>query len=392
MKKTLNILGIIVSYLLVAVFAAGVALYAVLPRLSVIPQGGTKLDALQQLIVDRFIGDADEVAMGDAAAQAMIEALGDRWSYYISAEEFADHQNRKDNAYVGVGITVNTAQPEVGLVVMEVAKGGGAEEAGILPGDVIVGVNGTNILGMDLTEASNLIVGEENTTVDLTVKRGEETLTFTVMRRIIKTVVASGQLLEVDVGYITIENFNTNCSKEAIAAIEAVISQGAKYLVFDVRNNGGGYAHEMNALLDYLLPEGDLFKTEDYTGATSVEKSDADCLEMPMAVLVNENSYSAAEFFAVALWEYEWAKVVGTQTSGKGYYQVTYQLKDGSAVALSVGKYYTPKGNSLAGIGITPEIYVEVDDETAAEIYAGTIKPEEDPQLQAAIQALKNAE
>lgn len=390
MKKTLNILGTIASYLLMAAFGAGVALYAVLPRLTVIPQGATKLDTLQQLILDRFIGDADATKMGDAAAQAMIEALGDRWSYYVSAEELADFQNRKDNTYVGVGITVNTSQPEVGLVVIEVAKGGGAEEAGILPGDIVVGVNGTNILGMDLTEASNLIVGDINTTVDLTVKRGEQEQTFTVMRKNIKTPAATGKLLEGDVGYITIENFYANCSKETIAAIEDVISQGAKYLVFDVRNNGGGYAHEMNELLDYLLPEGDLFKTEDYTGATSVDKSDADCLEMPMAVLVNENSYSAAEFFAVALWEYEWAKVAGVQTSGKGYYQVTYQLGDGSAVALSVGKYYTPKGNSLQGIGITPEIYVEVDDEIAAKIYAGIIAPEEDPQLQAAIQALKN--
>lgn len=390
MKKTLNILGIIMSYLLVAVFAAGIVLYTVLPRLSTIPQGETKLDTLQQLILDRFIGEVDATKLGDAAAQAMIEAMGDRWSYYISAEEFADYQNHKNNAYVGVGITVNTSQPEVGLVVMEVAKGGGAEEAGVLAGDIIVGVNGTNILGMNLTEASNLILGEVNTTVDLTVKRGEEKITFTVMRRMIKTPVATGQLLEGDVGYIVIENFNANCSSEAIAAIEDVIKQGAKYLVFDVRNNGGGYAREMNALLDYLLPEGDLFKTEDYTGATSVEKSDADCLQMPMAVLVNENSYSAAEFFAVALWEYEWAKVAGVQTSGKGYFQVTYQLNDGSAVALSIGKYYTPKGNSLQGVGITPEIYVEVDDETAAKIYAGTIKPEEDPQLQAAIQALKN--
>lgn len=390
MKKTLNILTMVVSYLFVAVITAAITLYAVLPRMTVIPQGSNKLEVLQQLILDRFIGEVDATKLEDAAANAMIEAMGDRWSYYVSAEEFAEHQNHKNNAYVGVGITVNTSQPEVGLVVVEVAKGGGAEEAGILAGDVIVGVNGTNILGMNLSEASDLIVGDENTTVDLTVKRGEAEITFTVMRRMIKTVVASGQLLEGNVGYITIENFNANCSEETIAAIEDVISQGAKYLVFDVRNNGGGYAREMNELLDYLLPEGDLFKTEDYTGATSVEKSDADCLEMPMAVLVNENSYSAAEFFAVALWEYEWAKVAGVQTSGKGYFQVTYQLNDGSAVALSVGKYYTPKGNSLQGVGFTPEIYVEVDDETAAKIYAGTIQPEEDPQLQAAIQALKN--
>ena len=156
-----------------------------------------------------------------------------------------------------------------------------------------------------------------------------------------------------------------------------------------MRNNPGGYKYEMVKVLDYLLPEGVVFRSEDYTGATSEDKSNATCLEIPMAVLVNEESYSAAEFFAAALAEYDWAEVVGMKTCGKGYFQNTYSLSDGSAVGLSVGKYYTPKGISLAETGgLTPDVTVEVDEETAYAIYLGTLPVAEGPQLQKAIQIL----
>ena len=156
-----------------------------------------------------------------------------------------------------------------------------------------------------------------------------------------------------------------------------------------MRNNPGGFASELVELLDYLLPEGDLFRTLRYDGKEHVDKSDGDCLEIPMAVLVNESSYSAAEFFAAALQEYGAAIVVGEKTVGKGYFQTTHRLSDGSAVSLSIGKYFTPKGVSLAETGVTPDLVIPVEEETAAEIYYGTLEPEEDPQLQAAVNQLK---
>jgi carboxyl-terminal processing protease len=171
--------------------------------------------------------------------------------------------------------------------------------------------------------------------------------------------------------------------------VESLREQGAKKIIFDVRNNPGGYVHELVPTLDYLLPEGPLFRTEDYAGKENVQNSDAAFLDMPMAVLVNGESYSAAEFFAAALKEYEAAVVVGEQTCGKGYFQTTYELPDGSAVGLSIGKYFTPKGVSLAGVGITPDVMVPVDEETFNAIYAGTLDAAEDPQIQAAIAALK---
>ena len=175
------------------------------------------------------------------------------------------------------------------------------------------------------------------------------------------------------------------------ALIEQLLDQGAGALIFDVRFNPGGYAHELVAALDYILPEGDLFRTVDYMGNEEVDRSDAKCLVgIPMAVLVNADSYSAAEFFAAALSEYGYAIVVGQPTTGKGYFQQTYKLNDGSAVGISVGKYFTPKGKSLAEEGgIVPDVVVEVDEETDFAIYAGTLEPRDDPQIQAAVDALK---
>ena len=174
-----------------------------------------------------------------------------------------------------------------------------------------------------------------------------------------------------DIGLVTIHNFDSRCAEETIAAIEDLLEEGAEKLIFDVRFNPGGFAHELVKVLDYLLPEGEVFHTVDYAGREQIDTSDASCLEVPMAVLVNGESYSAAEFFAVALQEYGVGIVVGEKTSGKGHFQQTYRLNDGSSVNLSVGKYFTPSGKSLEGVGITPDIELTVEPEAAFEILAG---------------------
>lgn len=378
----------VLSHTLVALLAAIAATFLVLTMVREEPKAPTKLDALEQLILNNFVGEADQTLMGDAAADAMISALGDRWSYYISAEEFADYQEQKQNAYVGVGVTITQRQDGTGLDVIEVSKGGSAEEAGILPGDVIVGVGEQRIAGMELDDIRNLIRGKEGTTVEITVLREEKEHTYTVTRKQIHTPAATGQMVAKDIGLVRIVNFNSGCSEETIAAIEDLMKQGAKKIIFDVRNNPGGYASELEKVLDYLLPEVCLFQMEDNLGNKSESTSDERCLQIPMAVLVNGSSYSAAELFAAALWEHDAALLVGEQTTGKGYYQLTYTLPDGSAVGLSVGKYFTPKGNHLEGIGLTPDKVVPVDEKMAAAIYAGTLDPKDDYQIQAAIAAL----
>ena len=382
MKKKILLL---VSYILVAALASAATLFLV-PQEAEAP---CKLEQLEELIQERFIEEADTTAMEDAAAHAMIASLGDRWSYYIPASEYETHLEEMANAYVGIGITILQREDGSGLEIMIVNEGGPSQEAGLQVGDLIVAVDGNSVVGMPATEAKNYVRGVENTQVDITVIRDGEELTLPVTRRQIQVPVAEGVMLENSIGLVTIENFDSRCAEETIAAIETLLEQGAEKLIFDVRGNPGGYAHELVKVLDYLLPEGELFRTVNYAGREAVDRSDARCLEIPMAVLVNEDSYSAAEFFAAALSEYEAAIVVGTQTSGKGHYQNTFELKDGSAVGLSVGKYYTPKGVGLEEVGIIPDVVVPVDDETMAAIYYDRMEPEEDPQIQAAVEALE---
>ena len=380
MKKKLLTIG---SYVLVVMLATVITLALVGEN------PPSKLDRLEALIENRFIGEADSQALEDAAAAAMVKATGDRWSYYISAKDYDVHREQEENAYVGVGITIQPQEDESGFLIIMVADGGPAKEAGIEVNDLLIGVEDQDIRGMTTDEVGALVKGEEGTKVSLTVMRKGEHMTLSVERRRIEQPVAEGEMLEDGIGLVKINNFDARCAEETISTIEKLRTEGAKKLILDVRNNPGGFADELVKLLDYLLPEGDLFRSVSFDGKEQVDTSDENFLDMPMAVLVNGDSYSAAEFFAAALQEYEAAVVVGEPTVGKGYYQQTIPLGDGSAVALSTGKYFTPKGNSLADKGVIPTVRVDVDEETAAAIYYGTLSAGEDPQLQAAIKALK---
>ena len=351
----------------------------------------SKLDQLEQLILDKFIGETDKTAMEDAAAYAMVESLGDRWSYYIPADQYSAYLEQMENSYVGIGVTIQVMEDNSGFLVTKVNPEGPADQAGMMPGDLMVAVDGTDVRGWDVNDTSALVKGEENTTVDITVIRAGEELTLTVTRMLVQTPVGTGKMLVGNIGLVTIVNFDNRCAEETIAAIDTLLAQGAEKLIFDVRFNPGGYVHELCAVLDHILPEGDLFRSVDYAGRESLEASDENCITgIPMAVLVNGESYSAAEFFAAALREYDYALVVGEPTVGKGYFQQTTRLRDGSAVGLSMGKYFTPQGVSLAEVGgLVPDVQITVDQDTAVAIYSGTLDPMEDPQILAAIEALK---
>lgn len=370
-------------------FVLGMGVFAVFLLVYIHTAPSNKLMDLESLIQSCFIGEADITAMEDAAADAMVDALGDRWSYYMTTQEYASYLETSNNAYVGIGITILTANDGAGFSIQSVTEGSGAAEAGLQPEDLVVAVDGQDVREMTSEELRALVRGEEGTFVEVTVRRESQRLTFTVERRRYETAVATGTLLAGNVGLVTIENFDTRCAQETIAAIEELMAQGADRIVFDVRNNPGGYAHELIEVLDYLLPEGEIFFAQYYDGYEDISQSDASFLDLPMAVLVNGDSYSAAEFFAATLQEYGAAVIVGSQTCGKGYFQQTFQLSDGSAVGLSVGKYYTPQGRNLAGIGVTPDISIDLEDDDALDLLYDRLKPQDDPQIQAAIEALK---
>ena len=384
----------VLSYILVA-FVASYLTMLLLPAMGQagIPLPDTaqsaKLEQLKDLIEERYIGGAEEKELEDAAAHAMVMATGDRWSYYIPAEEYQFYVDQMANSYVGIAITIQQTEEEDGFLVIKVDAGGPADKAGMLPGDRIVAVDGISTVGMTPNEGSLLVRGEEGTPVTLTIRRESEEFDLTMIRHQVEVQVASGVMLPDNVGLVTIINFDSRCASETIAAVEDLLDQGAQAFIFDVRNNPGGYASQLVDVLDYLLPEGQLFRTVDYAGNETVDTSDAKHLDVPMAVLVNSESYSAAEFFAAAMMDYEAAVVVGEKTIGKGYFQMNYRLNDGSAVNLSVGEYFTPKGKNLAGVGIVPHVEVEVDEETFLAIYARTLDPMEDPQVLAALDALK---
>ena len=347
-----------------------------------------KAAEVQEIIETYFIDDYDEDTLADGAASGMVDATGDEWSYYLSADEVAAYEESMANAYVGVGITITEDAEAGGMRVEEVVSGGPAEEAGIRAGDLLLAVEGEDVLTLGIDGTRNLVRGEEGTRVNMHFSRNGSEYDVSVERRSIETPVVTGELLDGSIGYIKIDNFDERSAAETIAFVKDLIGQGAEALLFDVRFNPGGYADELVKVLDYLLPEGDLFRSVDYAGREEVDTSDASCVELPMAVLVNEDSYSAAEFFAAALQEYEWATIVGSQTYGKGNFQTAFYLSDGSMVNLSIGKYYTPGGKSLSETGVTPDVVVDLDDEQYALLYYNALEQADDPQFQAAIDTL----
>ncbi len=379
------------SYALVAALSSALTLLLLVPA-AVNSQTG-KLGEVKSLIKTQFIGEIDEAYMDDLAAAAMVAATGDQWSYYVPADSLQQILDSSANSYVGIGVTVLLLEDESGYRVQRIEPNSPAQEGDIRPGDIITGVNGKACSEVGAEAMLNMVAGEEGTSVSITLLRGTETLEKTLVRKRILQEVATGTMLTDTVGYIRIHNFNDRCASETIQLFEELEQKGARAMIFDVRFNPGGYVHEMVELLDYLLPEGVLFCSEYYTGKTTQEYSDAACKEMPMAVLFNGESYSAAEFFAAALVEYDYAFTVGQPTTGKGRFQQLLTLSDGSAINLSVGRYTTPKGVDLSEVGgLVPDIAVDIPEEIMAEIYAGTLPLGEDEQLQVALTELQKVE
>ena len=385
------LLAVIVTFLATAALTAALAAVLVNSRLGdevAFAREYPKLMELSEVIDSRFVGEKDAAAVEEACAAAMVEGLGDRWSYYISAEDLKEYDITMANNYVGVGVTVRKPDEDSPLEVVSVQEGGGAEEAGVLPGDFITAADGVSLEGMTLEEACDLVRGEEGTEVTLDILRGEESFSLTMKRKALPLEAVSGEMLD-GIGFIRIDNFYTGTGDVFIRTADSLLEQGASALVVDVRFNGGGYVSELTQMLDYLLPEGMIFRME-YTDGTVYEiSSDAECAGCPIGVLVNDNSYSAAEYFAEAIREYDCGIVCGQATTGKGYSQTMIRLSDGSGVNLSTARYFTPNGSSLAGVGIQPDIPVEVDEDEYFAVYYGVQPREEDHQLQALLQALR---
>lgn len=333
--------------------------------------------------------DADLQAASDGALEGLVNALGDRWSYYVDAEDYAALIERRSNQYVGIGVTVDYSGEE-GIYIRAVTPGSPAEKGGLQAGEWIVMVQGVSAVGDARYEAVDLIGGQpgEERTLRVRGVTGEER-EVTLILAAIEVEVAAGYLTEDGIGVVTLANFNSNSADKFREVTESLLERGAQALVFDMRGNGGGYVSELTEILDYLLPEGVVFQSKPRWGFTEKSESDADCVDLPFAVLVDENTYSAAELFAAELREMQGAYIVGEVTSGKGYSQNTFALRNGGAAGISTACYFTGEGISLIGTGITPDIVLSLTDEEESLRSAGALDPENDPQLQAALKLLQ---
>lgn len=354
----------------------------------VVGQDGRTLLQAYQLIRSEFVGEYDSQTHLETTLETMVDALGDRWSYYLTPEEAQQVKANRENTYVGIGITVGQ-NVEDGLEILRVTEGSPAQEAGLQAGEIIRGVDGQAITSDNRETMLSAIQGEEGTTVSLEVEGTDGARrTVEVTRQEIHGVTATWTMTENQVGLVTILNFYAGTADLVKQGVAALQEEGAQALVFDLRNNPGGYVTELTEILDYLLPEGNIFISRTNDGEEVTYTSDASCVDLPMAVLVNANSYSAAEFFAAQLRESVGAPVVGEQTSGKGYSQILFDLPDGSAIGLSTARYYTGKGVSLIGTGLTPDTEVTLSEEDQQRLLTGELTPAEDAQFQAAVAAL----
>lgn len=336
-------------------------------------------------VVDRYyVGEYDMESAMDGILAGFIEGVGDRWSAYYTAEEYEQLLISNENSYVGIGVTIST-EYNGGYMITEVISGSPAQNAGIQPFDVITEADGRAASDFeDYSDLVDVVRGEEGTSVNIKVRRDSEFLTFDITRSAVFNPGVEARMIG-DIGYMQIDGFDRNVDAEFEEKLRGLINKGAKGLVFDVRFNGGGYVDVMSNMLDLLLPEGAIITMSDNKGETTEYRSDESCITLPMAVITNEYSISAAEFFAAVLQEYGVATVVGDRTIGKGYAQNLIPLSEG-AVNLSVLKYYTPKGVSLAGTGITPDVEISLSDEDFYNFYYLT--DEQDVQLQKALEAV----
>ena len=347
-----------------------------------------KLGYLEDLIDENYLGEKKEEDLAEGLYTGLIYGLGDPYSVYYTAEAYEEENSSTEGVYEGIGILMQK-NTEGGVIVVECYEGGPGEKAGLLEGDIISAIDGTDITDMETSELSEMINNSEQGDAVLTVHREnvEEPLEITVEIGDVELPSVFHEMLDGETGYIRITEFKGVTYEQYKNAFSDLSDQGMEKLVIDLRDNPGGLLSSVCDILNEILPEGLIVYTEDKYGNRTEETSDGEnVLDLPLAVLVNENSASASEIFAGAVQDYEIGTIVGTNTYGKGVVQSIYRLNDGSAVKLTVANYYTPNGNNINEVGIQPDVEVAVAPEL---LNKDEISHEEDNQLQAALKALE---
>lgn len=357
---------------------------------------GPKLKYIEQLIDQYYLFDEDEERENpiDWIYSGYVYSLQDPYSSYYTAEEYQSLMESAEGEYCGIGVMVSQNVYTGIVTVVKVFKGAPAEVAGMLPGDIITAVGDIDISGMDLSlVVSDHIKGEEGTEVSLTVYRDStgEYIDMTMERAVVQNPTVEYEMLDNQIGYVYLSSFEEVSTEQFIKAVEDLEEQGMESLILDLRNNGGGVVTAAEGISDYLIEDGKTivsFKGKGVQDSTYVAK-DGHEIEVPMVVLVNEQSASASEVLTGALRDNDTAIVVGTKTFGKGIAQGIFPIPDGSAVKLTTAYYYVPSGECIHKIGIEPDVAVELDEELKSMV---EIPKEEDNQLQVAIDVLLEGE
>lgn len=353
--------------------AVGVTYYKVLEKVG----GKEEYDEamryieIKNIVCDNYIGEADRDAMADSASAAMIAGLNDKWSYYMSADEYRTYQLYSSGEYSSIGMAISKSESG-GFTVDSVNYDSAAARAGLTAGMVINSVDGTDVRNMNVDDVRTLIRSKLNSVFVLGLAHGDD---ITVDCAVSYVSSVTYRLEKTNAGYIKINDFEAGTAQDAIFAIEDLLSQGAEGFVIDLRNNSGGLYSEARELLDHLLPNYDLFIEIDKTGNEKVYSSDAFSIDVPMCVLINSGTYGCAEIFAAVMQEYQWAQILGEQTTGNIQSQETIDLDDGSAIHLSTRTYLTGYlRTDISNIGVTPDIITYNEDESATGTTQGTLE------------------
>lgn len=346
------------------------------------------LKNIKSILKKYYLNDIDEDKAIDGAIEGYVSSLGDQYTEYIPKDEMEDYTQNLMGNYVGIGIYMSQNTKDNTIVVLTPIKYSPAEEAGILPGDIIKKINDVEYTGENMTAAANNIKGAEGTKVKLEIQRGQEIKTFEITRKKITTNPVIAEKLDNNIGYLEVTSFDENTAENFKSKYEELKAQEIDSLIIDLRNNGGGLVEEALKIADYIVPKGkELLVTVDKDGKEKVEKSKEDVLiDMPIVVLVNKNSASSSEILAGALKDLNEATIVGTTTYGKGVIQQFLTLRDGSGLKVTVEEYYTPNRTKINGVGIEPNEKIELPETITNPL---TVERKDDTQLQKAIELLK---
>ncbi|MBQ9198778.1 MAG: S41 family peptidase [Lachnospiraceae bacterium] len=349
-----------------------------------------KIDEINRYIDSYFYFEKDSDKQEEAIYDGIMAGLDDPYSVYYTKEEYEELMEEDSGEYVGVGAVV-TQDEAMKVSVVRPIPGSPAEEAGIMAEDIIVEVDGTEITDQELAVVVDMIRGVEGTTAHIKVYREsiKDYKEFDMVRRVVENYSVYHEMLPDDIGYIQVQQFYDNTPKEFKEAIEDVKSQGAKGIIFDLRDNPGGLLNAVADMCDYVMGEGTIVTVEDRNGRVinDYESDEEQQIDLPMVVLVNGNSASASEIFTGALKDSGKAKIVGTTTFGKGIVQSVIPLSDGTAIKLTIAKYFTPNGNDIHKLGIEPDYEVELAD---GRKNAVNLPHDEDAQLDKAIELIEN--